>query len=547
MKWTVVLVISGLLTKGEGYRNVTIDFASRQVREFKAKHPLPIGVLTTTTGKSVDVRNTVSENSDVFVNDYFLDNQFHVDSERIPERVVHAQGSGAFGYFIVTHDVSQYTSADVFNRIGKKTPVFGRFSTAVSNKGTPELARDSKALSVKMYTNEGNLDFLCSSLPVYDYRDPNDFTHIVHAGRQNPKTNLFDLTTLWDFITLKPTILFPSLWRFSDYGLPYGYRKMDIFPIHAYELNNKQGERYLAKFNLRTEQGLDNLTTAEAQALSIQDPYYFTRDLYNAIANKNYPSWRLDMDIMTLEQASKVDYNPFDVNRLWKRGTYKTVVVGRYVFDRNPDNSFRDTEQSAFNPAHLVPGIPGPADLMFKSRRLSYRHAHENRLGSNSENIRINLPVYRKTYTRDGSPPVKDNMNDVPNYYPNSFSGPVPTVDNRHPSEKLIVLDKTSVDLEPMADFYNHIIENDAHRQRIADNAAASLVTVDEKIVDRALKLLDLVDTDLGKRVTQSYNEQKKRADAAAKLDARTRLQPIAQCISAVQEGFLTPPKRKNC
>ncbi|CAG9787896.1 unnamed protein product [Diatraea saccharalis] len=539
MQWVVLLCFIGLTKGAKGYQNVTIDAVPLQIRQFKTEHPLPIGVLTTTVGAPIDIRNTKSENSDVFVNDYFYDSQFHIDFERIAERVVHSKAIGAFGYFEVTNDVSEYTSADTFNGIGKKTPVFGRFSTARQNLGGPELGRENKGLSLKMYTKEGNLDFLCLHTPVFEYIDPVDFTPFVRANRRNPKTNMFDMTMAWDFLTLKPTVLHPLLWRFSDYGIPYGYRKMDIFPIHAYELNNKHGDRYLAKFNFRTELGLDNLTNAEAQAIASQEPEFFSKDLYNAIANKNYPSWRLEIDIMPLEQAKKLDYNPFDVNRLWKRGTFKTVTIGRLVFDKHSDNHFRDTEQSAFSPSNLVPGIPGPADLMFKARRAAYIHAHANRVGINVENVRINRPIYRKTYVRDGSPPVTDNMNDAPNYYPNTFNGPVPIVDKSRPSEKLIVLDKTSIDFEPLSYFYNHILENDAHRQRMADNTAASLVLVDIEVVKKSIKLLYLADPDLGRKVTQSYKEQRRIANAAAKLDARTRYQPIAQSISELSQYIL--------
>jgi catalase len=497
---------------------------------------VPIGLLTTTYGAPVDIRSTVTANSDIFANDYHVDLITHTDSERIAERVVHAKGSGAFGYFVVTDDISEYTSAEVFNGIGKKTPVFGRFSTAVQNKGGSELVRENKGLAIKFYTKEGNLDLLCIHIPVYEYRDPIEFTSFIRSVRRNPKTNIFDATSVWDFITLKPELMHAVLWRLSDYGIPYGYRRMDIFPIHAYELNNKHGERFLAKFNFRTELGLANLTADQATAFASQDPDFFTRDLYDSIANKNYPSWRLELDIMPFKNADKLDYNPFDVTRLWKKGTYKTVVVGRLVLDKNTDNFFRDVEQSAFNPGHLVPGIPGPSDFMFKARRVSYRDTHKHRLGSNAELISINLPKYRKTYTRDGKAPVRDNMNDAPNYYPNSFNGPMPFVDTSRPREKTIVLDKTSIDLGPLSYFYNHFVEGEAHRERLASNAASSLVEADKEVVKRALQLMTYIDSDLGKRVTRSYKAARRNAEAAAKLEPKARYEPLAQCMSTYQQ-----------
>ncbi|KAL0830391.1 hypothetical protein ABMA28_002572 [Loxostege sticticalis] len=521
------------------YDNVTVDYVPRQLTEFKNEHPRPIGVLTTIAGAPVDIRQTVTLNTDIFSNMYHLDTTSHTDSERIPERVVHAKGNGAYGYFEVTHDVSKYTSADVFNGIGKKTPFFGRFSTAIQNKGGNELAREIKGLAIKLYTKEGNLDLLNLHLPVYFYRDPVDFGHFVRSFRRNPKTNIFDFTMTWDFITQKPDFLHAMLWQMSDYGIPYGYRRMDIFPIHTYEVTNKHGESHYVRFNFRTEQGLANLTNAQAQAIASQDPDYFTRDIYNAIANKNYPSWRLDMDVMTLKQATHLDYNPFDVTRLWKKGTYHTVTIGRLVVNKNTDNQFRDMEQVAFNPANLVPGIPGPVDIMFRARRFAYRDTHKHRLGPNHDNIEINFPIYRKTYTRDGKPPVRENMRDAPNYYPNTFHGQEPIIDMSYPKIRKNMFDRNSVDLQPSSEFYNHIVESDAHRQRLADNTAFTLRNVDRRIVKTTLKMLSLVDQDLGHRVAASYKAAQERENAAAKLDTKKRYEPLARCINLFTQGRL--------
>ncbi|KAL0830390.1 hypothetical protein ABMA28_002571 [Loxostege sticticalis] len=528
------------------YDNVTVDYVPWQLTEFKIEHPRPIGVLTTTSGAPVDIRQTNALNTEPFSNMYHLDDTTHTDVERIPERVVHAKGSGVYGYFEVTHDVSRYTSADVFNGIGKKTPFFGRFSTAIQNKGGNELAREIKGLAVKLYTKEGNLDFLTIHVPVYFYKDPIDFGPTVRSFRRNPKTNIYDSTMVWDFVTQKPVFLHLLMWQNSDYGIPYGYRRMDLFPVHAYEVTNKHGESHFVRFNFRTEQGLANLTTAQAQAIASQDPNFFTRDMYNAIANKNYPSWRLDMDVMTVEQAAHLDYNPFDVTRLWKKGTYHTVTIGRMVVNKNTDNQFRDMEMSAFNPANLVPGIPGPPDNLFRARRFSYRDAHRHRLGPNHDNIEINVPIYRKTYTRDSNAPVRSNMRDAPNYYPNTFNGQEPIIDMSYPNIKINVFDRNSVDLEPIAEFYNHIVENDAHRQRIADTTATTLVNVDRRIVKSALKLLSLVDQDLGHRTAVSYRAAQEIANAASKLDTKTRYEPLSRCINLFTQGRLNIPSMKK-
>ncbi|CAG9794587.1 unnamed protein product [Diatraea saccharalis] len=486
------------------YSNVTIDRASRQLREFKDAHPKPIGIITTEAGVPVDIRDTITLNSDIFNSEFFSDTLTHFDGEPIPERVVHAQGHGAYGYFEVTNDVSKYTSADVFNGIGKKTPVFGRFSTARSSINGNELGRDHKGLAVKMYTKEGNLDFLCVHIPVYDYRDPLDFASFARSTRQNPKTNIPDPNMNVDFALLRPTRVHAIMWRLSDYGIPLGYRRMDIFPIHTYELHNEQGERFFAKFSFRTELGLANLTTAQAVAISIQDPTYFTRDLYNAIANKNYPSWRLEMDIMSYDDVKKLNYNPFDVTRIWTTGTYKTVTIGRLVMDENIDNHFSTAEQSAFNPANVVPGIPGPVDTMFRGRRLAYRDTQNHRLGRNHNKIDVNLPKQQLTYTRDSDPPVRDNMGDAPSFFPNSFNGPVPYVNPSRPSEKLFICEHNVIDFAPAWFFYNYILRDDASRQRLADNIGDVLRTVDTEITERGITMFSWIDEDLGRRIAAS-------------------------------------------
>ncbi|XP_032516768.2 catalase-like [Danaus plexippus] len=461
----------------------------------------PIGILTVSSGEFVEIRKTNSFNSDQFLNQYHTDLISHTNDERIPERFVHAKGGGAFGYFEVTHDVTKYVSAELFDTIGKKTPLVVRFSTVVQNLGGNDLAREVKGMAIKLYTQEGNLDFLCLNYPVFFYRDPLFFTSFSHSFKRNPKTFLLDFTMSWDFVTKRPDALHSYLWLLSDYGIPNGYRKMDAFPIHTYRVYNKHGDTYFVRFNFRTEQGVENLPSDVAAEISSRDLDYFNRDLFNAIENKTYPSWRLDMDIMTFEDVKNVDYNPFDVGRLWKEGTYFTETVGRLVLDRNPDNYFRAIEQSAFNPANLVPGIPGPMDTMFRSRRQSYRDAQIYRLGVNHNRIKVNQPLYYKGYNRDGVSPLKDNMKDAPTYYPNRFSGPVPYVDPNMPKEKFKIYETTAVDLEPAANFYNNILKTDDQRERLANNSVARLITVSPELQRRVIRLFSLAEPDLGRRV----------------------------------------------
>ncbi|KAG6445283.1 catalase-2-like [Manduca sexta] len=526
--WMILVLHTASCYHKDHYYNNTIDPASLQLQEFRTEHPRPIGLLTISSGEPVEIRDTVTLNTEMFNRNFHPELTSHADRERIQERVVHAKGIGAYGYFEVTNDVSKYTKADVFNGVGKKTPLVGRFSTSIENLGGPELGRDLKGLSMKMYTREGNLDFLCLQPRVYFYRDPIMFAPLIRAFRRNPRTNLYDLTMVWDFISNRPQSLNAMLWLQSDVGIPNGYRKMNIFPAHTYEIYNKQGDRYYVKFNFISEQGQDNLTTIQAMAIAAQDQDYYSRDLYNAIAEKNYPAWRLEMDVMSLNDIKNIDYDPFDVTRLWKRGTYHTVEVGRVVINRRVENNFKDNEQAAYNPGNLVPGISGPQDYIFKARRIFYPDTQNYRLGVNHNKIEVNMPRYERTYNRDGVPPLRDNMKDAPNYYPNTFNGPVPYVDESRPKETLLILESQAEDLEPSNDFYHNVLEDDAHRQRVADNIASSLQNVVPSVLNNTLRVLTLTSADLGRRVTASLEALRA---AAAKINPAERTRRIAQCI----------------
>ncbi|XP_022828386.1 peroxisomal catalase 1-like [Spodoptera litura] len=491
--------------KSDEYVNVTYQPVQRQLLDFKKEHPHPIGLWTKNAGDPVEIRDTITINSDQFNNQLLIDSLSTFDGERIPERVVHSKGTGAFGYFEVTHDVSKYTYADVFNEKGKKTPLVVRFSSALQDAGGTDFGREVRGMAIKFYTNDGNLDLLCISVPVYLYRDPMVFLNLVHGVKRNPQTNLFDFTSLYDIITLKPSNIHQFFWSLSDYGIPDGYRKMDTFPVHTFELANVHGETHYVRFNFRTEQGFSPLTTPQAAAIQAVDLDYFTRDLYNAIDSGDYPAWKLEMDVMTKHDIQHLDYDPFDVTRLWKNGTFFTVPIGRLVLNKNVENQFRDVEQAAYNPGHLVPGIPGPVDFLFRGRRIFYRDTQNYRLGRNNNKILVNTPLYEKTYVRDGRPPTKLNMKNAPNYYPNSFHGPVPYVDELRPWKNLHVIESNAVDLEPVWYFYNHILEDDAHRERFITNLAMSLAPVTPPVIQRVFKILHLIDEDLAKRTRAAY------------------------------------------
>lgn len=468
----------------------------------------PIGVLTTAAGVPVDIRDVNFINSNLLTNSYFFDLFTHLVGERVPQRIINAKGLAARGYFEVTNDVSKYTKADVFNGVGKKTALQSRFSITDQEKGGTDLARALRGFAMKFFTKDGILDLLTFQVPVVFTKQPVDLVMTFHSlFIRNPKTALIDYEQQWDLITLKPWLLHVILWIYSDFGIPDGYRKMDVYAGHTYELNNIKGERYYARFNFRTEQGVAFLSSSEAATIQARDLDYFVRDLYNAITEKNYPSWRLEMDVMSLHDIKHADYDPFDMTRLWKNGTYSTVPIGRVILNEMPENQFRDGEHIAFNPANLVPGIPGPVDILFQARRFAYKDAHNYRVGRNHDNIEVNRPKHAKTYNRDSVAPIRSNMKDAPTYYPNSFSGPIPYVDESKPKEQLVLVQNNAVDLQHPADFYNKILNSDAQKQRLADNLVHTLQQVKSPLIlKRSLKLLYFTDIDLGKRVQTAYN-----------------------------------------
>lgn len=424
----------------------------------------------------------------------------HAVSERLPERIVHAKGAGAFGYFEVTHDVTHICNANLFEKVGKKTPIAIRFSPSLQERGGSDLTPESRGCGIKFYTEEGNFDIVGFNTPIYFYKDPGVFAHVVRSTKRNPSTNLVELSSEWDFINLRPENLHEFLWIFSDFGSPNGYRHMPCFGIHTYEVVNREGESHFIRFNFTTDQGIQSLTPEEAARLRVADPDYFIRDLYNEIAKKNFPSWTLYIDILTKEDLKHADFEPFDVTRTWPRDRYKQLQVGRLVLNRNPTNAFAEIEKLALNPGNLVPGIVGPPDKLFQGRVIAYRDTQNHRLGFNHNNILVNQPLYAKTYNRDGAPPVGHNMKDIPNYYPNSFNGPMPTVDTTRPKERLVILESSAVDLTQPAWFYNDVL-NEGQRTRLITTLVTVLSFTMPSIQERTIGLLSKVNPDLGNRV----------------------------------------------
>jgi catalase len=353
---------------------------------------------------------------------WFLEKLANFDREVIPERRMHAKGSGAYGTFTVTHDITRYTKAKIFSEIGKKTDLFARFSTVAGERGAADAERDIRGFAVKMYTEEGNWDLVGNNTPVFFLRDPLKFPDLNHAVKRDPRTNLRSARNNWDFWTSLPEALHQVTITMSERGIPASYRHMHGFGSHTFSLINAQGERNWVKFHWVCQQGIKNLTDAEAEALVGKDRESHQRDLYESIEKGDFPRWKLCIQVMTEQEAANFPYNPFDLTKVWSKKDYPLIEVGMMELNRNPDNYFAEVEQVAFNPANIVPGIGFSPDKMLQGRLFSYGDAQRYRLGVNHHLIPVNsarCPVH--SYHRDGAMRVDGNYGSTLGYEPNSY------------------------------------------------------------------------------------------------------------------------------
>lgn len=404
--------------------------------------------LTTASGRpyfEFDNSMSIGNRGPLLLQDYFLhEDMAHFNRERIPERVVHAKGSAAFGTFTVTDDITQYTKAKLFSEIGKQTKVFLRFSTVGGEKGSADAERDPRGFAVKFYTEDGNWDLVGNNTPVFFIKDPKKFSHFIHTQKRDPKTNCKSPTMMWDYWSLNPESLHQVMILMSDRGTPASYRFMNGYGSHTFSLINKENERVWVKFHFKTAQGIKNFTDAEATEMKGKDADHAQRDLVQAIEAGDFPKWNLKIQVMTDEQAKNFQWNPFDLTKIWSHADFPLIDVGVLELNQVPSNYFRDVEQSAFAPAHLIDGIGYSPDKMLQGRILSYPDAHRYRLGANYEQIPVNrCPYMVNNYQRDGSMQVGDNGNDSPNYHPNSFDG---IVVDEHYKEPAMQLDSMTAD-----------------------------------------------------------------------------------------------------
>ena len=386
-------------------------------------------VMTTDAGRPVgDNQNslTVGPRGPIVFEDFLLfEKMAHFNRERIPERVVHAKGSGAYGHFVCTNpDMANYSTAKLFAK-GKTTPTFIRFSTVGGEKGSADTERDPRGFALKFYTEEGNWDMVGNNTPVFFIKDPLKFGDFIHTQKRDPETNLKSPTMMWDFWSLSPESLHQVTILFSDRGTPDGYRHMNGYSSHTFSLINSKNELFYVKYHFKTKQGIKNFTGEKASEMRGIDPDYSQRDLFEAIKKGDFPKWRVCMQAMTEKDAETYRINPFDLTKVWPHKDYPLIEIGELTLDRNPENYFADVEQAAFEPRNVVPGMGFSPDKMLQGRLISYPDAHRYRLGVNYDSLPVNKPQCPfATYNRDGAMRFDGNGGAAHNYEPNSFGGP---------------------------------------------------------------------------------------------------------------------------
>jgi catalase len=476
-------------------------------------------VLTTSWGAPVDDNQnsiTAGPAGPILLQDtHLIDKLAHFDRERIPERVVHAKGAGAHGYFEVTADVTAFTKAKFLNKVGKRTPLFARFSTVGGEKGSHDCARDPRGFAIKHYTEEGVYDMVGNNTPIFFIRDPIKFPDFIHTQKRHPATNVPDANMVFDFCSQVPESLHQFTFLFTDRGTPYSYRHMNGYSSHTFKWVNAKDEAFWIKMHYKPTEGVKNFTREEAAK---QDPDHHTRDLFNHIAAGKQAVWTVSVQIMPIAEASKYKWNVFDITKVWPKKDYPLKEYGKMVLNRNPKNYFAEVEQAAFSPGHLVPGIEPSPDRMLQGRLFSYPDTHRHRLGPNYQQIPINCPYSTKVsnHQRDGSMSVDGNSFDAPNYEPNTHAGS-PVAVATAAIKKFYVDDwvarypqlHPNSDFEQVGTFYRKVL-SESDRTNLVGNLVAALSNAKKPIQARMLDLLAKADSDYSKRVAEGLAKANK-------------------------------------
>lgn len=492
--------------------------------------------LTTEVGAPVaNNQNSMTAGSrgSVMMQDLWLMEKLaHFDREVIPERRMHAKGSGAYGTFTVTHDVTKYTKAKVFSEVGKKTEVFVRFSTVAGERGAADAERDIRGFAVKFYTEEGNWDLVGNNTPVFFIRDGLHFPDLNHAVKRDPKTNMRSAQNNWDFWTMLPEAFHQVTIVMSDRGIPASYRNMHGFGSHTYSFYNEKNERFWVKFHLVCQQEIKNLTEEEATKLIGEDRESHQKDLFDAIERKEYPKWKLSIQIMTEEQAKKHKENPFDITKIWSKKEFRLIDVGMLELNRNPENYFAEVEQAAFAPTHLAPGIGLSPDKLLQARLFAYGDAQRYRLGVNHDQIPVNAakcPVH--SYHRDGMMRVDGNYGATKGYEPNSFGE---WEQQELFAEPPLAMEGSVDRYDPYADsqddcFYQagdlYRLMTEDKRKLLIENTANNIAPVTENIKYRHAAHCYLADKEYGERISAALNLDLNQVISYSELSEKERLE----------------------
>jgi catalase len=458
-------------------------------------------------------------------NPWFVEKLAHFDREVIPERRMHAKGSGAFGTFTVTHDITKYTKAKLFSEVGKKTDVFVRFSTVAGERGAADAERDIRGFATKFYTEEGNWDLVGNNTPVFFLRDALRFPDLNHAVKRDPKTNMRSAQNNWDFWTMLPEAFHQVTITMSDRGLPKSYRNMHGFGSHTFAQINAANERTWVKYHWVCQQPIENLTDAEATELVGTDRESHQKDLFEAIERGDFPKWELNIQIMTEAQAKAHYENPFDITKIWPHKDFPLIPVGVMELNRNPENYFADVEQAAFNPANIVPGLGFSPDKLLQGRLFSYGDAQRYRLGVNHTSIPVNAPKCPvHSYHRDGQMRVDGNYGAATTYQPNMFGEWAEQKDKKEPPLELQGLldsyepkdDATDDCFRAGGDLYRLISED--KKQVLIENTARNIEPCTDNIKYRHAAHCYLADEDYGTRITKALGLDLGKVTEYAKL-----------------------------
>jgi catalase len=454
---------------------------------------------------------TVGPEGPVLLQDhYVVQKMAQFNRERVPERVVHAKGGGAHGFFEVTEDVTHWCSSDFLSEVGKRTPVFARFSRVAGELGSADTVRDPRGFALKFYTEAGNYDLVGNNTPVFFISDPTKFSDFIHSQKRMPDTNRRSNDAQWDFWTLSPESAHQVTILMSDRGTPRTWRHMHGYGSHTFMWINDAGKRFWVKYHFKTVQGIENFTDAQAKAMVAEDPDFHLRDLHEAIERGDAPEWRLEIQVMPLEDAAEYRFNPFDITKVWPHADYEPIPIGRLVLDRNPENYFAEVEQAAFEPANMVPGIGPSPDKMLLGRLFSYPDAHRYRIGTNYLQLPINQPRAEvHSYSKDGAMRYR-HAGDQPMYAPNSYGGPKADERFADPSWPVgggeigryaYVAHAEDDDFVQAGNLVRHVMSAVDHDHLVENIAAHLSHEVSGDVTSRAIEYWRSVDAELGGRV----------------------------------------------